>query len=106
MKENKAKQIIAAIGRGAKKVVNAVKPWIIPMMVVTTISAAWDGFSTARRNEREIRELQRRIDHTEINITLLPKENEPEDTAGLAEENTKLLEDALDITEGKEELSA
>lgn len=100
------KEIGAAIGRGVKKAYNAVKPWVAPLLVVTTISAAWDGYSQSRRNEREIRELQRRIDHTDIHITLMPKEEEPDDTESMAEENTKLLEEALDITEGKEELSA
>lgn len=106
MKENKLKKIGAAIGRGAKKAYNAVKPFIAPLLIVTTISAAWDGYSQSRRNEREIRELQRRIDHTEINITLMPKEDEPEETEKMAEDNTKLLEEALDITEGKEELAS
>ena len=106
MKESKLKQLGSKIKRGAAKAYNAVKPWIAPMLVVTTISAAWDAYSQSRRNEREIRELQRKIDHTEINITLVPKEDEPEETEKMAEDNTKLLEEALDITEGKEELSA
>lgn len=82
----------------------AVKPWIIPATVITTVCAAWDGYSQSHRNERELRELQKyaaAIDHGGGNAL----HEIDERIKALEEKQNELLEKAIDVTEGKEEVA-
>ena len=85
----------------AKHVAGAIAPWAVFALITGTITAAWDGYSQSRRNERELRELKdyaAKIDHGGGNIC-----NQLDERIKVLEEiNDKLLEEACDVTEGKE----
>lgn len=91
----------AKIKMKADRIWNAIKPWVIPITLASTVAAAWDGYSNSRRNERELRELREyaaKIDHGGGNLCHRLEER----ISALEEKNDELLKEAMDVTEGKE----
>lgn len=94
----------AKIKMKVDRVIGAVKPWIVPMAVITTISAAWSGHVNSVRNEREIRELQDKVskDELAIDANFNLHDRIDERVTALEQKNKELLDEACDFTEGKE----
>lgn len=91
----------AKIKMKVDKAWNAVKPWIIPITLASTVAAAWDGYSNSRRNERELRELREyavKIDHGGGNVC----DRLDKRISALEAKNAELLNEAMEVTEGKE----
>ena len=82
--------------------VNAIKPWIAPITVMLTACAAWTGYSNSCRNERELHRLRDKVDVIDVRLCYAYA-NLKNKVEGLEEKNEKLLKEAMDITEEKEE---
>ena len=91
-----------------RKVGETVKDWVVPVLMFSTVAAAWSGHVTAKRNEKEIRRLSHNegvmADVINGNADLLGK------TMGrvsdLENRNQELFNEALKTTEGKEDPAA
>ena len=91
-----------------RKIGRAVCDWVVPVLLVSTVSAAWSGHVTAKRNEREIK----RLSHNEnvmkdvINGNAEILGQTMDRVSDLESKNRELLDEALKTTEGKEEPAA
>lgn len=84
--------------------VNAVKEWTVPILVTTTIAAAWDGHIQSKKNQRAIEGLRHNQgvikDVVNHNAECLVHTNDR--VSELEKANGKLLGEAINVTEGKE----
>lgn len=87
-----------------RKIGEAVKPWIVPTLLLSTISAAWAGYVQSEQNRRHLKEVEQwRERYTTLGLANAENVCELNDRlTELENQNQKLLNDAMNITEGKE----
>ena len=100
MKEETRIKIRSAVN----KVGRVVRDWGVPVLLFSTVVAAWDGHVTANRNAKEIKRLTNNenvmADVINHNADCLCKTNDR--VSELESKNRELLDEALKETEGGE----
>ena len=86
----------------AEKLGNVIREWGVPLLIGTTIAAAWDGHVRAQRNEREIRRLthNQNVFRDVVNENAVCLGETMDRVTELENRNQELLDQALKETEG------